>query len=996
MQLNDNAFERANLALSNILNPSSAAMAVTNPDRLSPSERKTWVDNLLGGDAGPLKSAVEFATSPWTIAGLVLTMAYKIPRAGLTLSAEAKMAQYAKSVAPTAMWWQDFHSMFEGTPLPRLFEYVIRTNHLWQKSNGEAVAKLVEGFESAAGPLTEKQAARLSAFMDGLHKAEHPVWALLSDKAHMRVRPPTTLTPTKQELEFVDKMRQVFRSQYDTIMELGGQTKESVTHLKRMGVMIDPSRLKEEYFPHVESMTRDQLRKKYEDWVNAIELDGQTQRYINEQAVNKKMSDRLLNRTEKMLPNEEHLQKLGLWDDNIASAYKKADAGHELGGYRRYSLDLIDVASNYTRGMGRVAAWSVPAPGGKRWVGKLISDELKLLGSQNPYKANIVRDSIIPLASGQLSWEQWVPNMNFSQSKAWAGEVLEKLPLPTGLKDVLRKPLIATQSLSYRRVGAMIQTHFYLSTMGLNPVSPMKNLLQSVITTIPMIGPKYFAAGLKDVAKRAEKYRGFRAAGIESEKAFNEAFGEFAETAFDVGRISPLAHLEDPDTVFHPRSKISKAYDWLADKSLRGFTWTERFNRLVAFYGARAKGLDELPGLRYMFPVTGESAVLAKGPLKFKDGTRTLFGQAVQDYADQVARATQFGGGALNTPLKTLNWWGPIRQFTMFPLRVGGFVLGRGVKNPGILGRMLLGSSAAYYGGKAAGLDVSSALMWGALPDIPSEERPFAPAPLISPFLQVVGSTMNAAAKGDLSELSKALPLLVPFGVAGSRAIGMVAPPIARAVRRPYADYSSPTADGKIPVYSPNKTLIGYYSYWQLMGKALGMGDLQGWQEQAMMKYFLVQRDEIRNLKRSYMEALQGNNVTKAEQINNEYKRRYPTVGPGKGITLTKTEIDGMQLRREVPRIEKLLDTLPPDQRESFAKVLAASLGAAGGDFLGVDPATFGTGTSRSRSGSRPYRPGLQPMPSQTMPSGVGEDAVQNARALADYVGGQGIDALLK
>lgn len=989
-----NAIERAGHAMSNILSGEvgAAGRSVLDPASLSPEERKKLGERMLGEDAGPMGKILDLVTNPLMLAGLVLTARYPVKHASRLLDWENKIGSYARKQGPGMKFLQNFHESFRGTPLPDMFEHVTRVNHTHMHTWTQAMSDAVEEFQKAGGKLTKEVGAKISAKLDGLDKPDHAVWKMLKEKGEFGGAIPT-ITLTKQEARLAQRIRNDLTSQWNMLNRMvGGKNTHLVeAHLEKMGIARHQLKTLDNYFPHIESMGQQQVKDRYAEWMAHMQSSGKAARAQAANAPGKQVGKQVRLRHNAMIPEEDGLKAAGMWNDDIARAYEKADGEtaallrqHATEGtappkdlqlLRRYSLDPLKTYENYTRGMARTKAWSAPPAEGLEPVGMQIMRETRLVEQHNVVKANMLKDTYIPLATGQLSWEQAVPSIRFTQMKAIAAETLQKMPLPKGVKEVLYKPLEKAHNLSWQKLGGLVQGYLYQTTMGFNPLSPAKNLLQSVITTVPLIGPKYTAKGMREVGKRYSKYRQLRASGRNSEQAFSEAFKEFHGTGFDVGKIKPL-DINDMTTdldKYLPKKGLRGAADKLGETSLAMFTASEKFNRLSAFYGGLAKAADELPGTTWRHPLSGRQAVLKKGTMDFEEATTR--------FADKVAHMTQFGGGPLNAPHGTLGWWAPFRQFTLFPSRVLEFALGPALRDHGILGRMMLGSAIAYEGGKALfDQDISTALAFGALPQLGDESQPFGVVPMVSPFLQIVGTGISAAANQDVEELRKLAPIVTPFGVVGSRLASQFAPEAAKLIGRPYADYESRTPDGKIPLYARKGNLIGYYSDAQLFAKSVGLGDINSQQEQALMGYMLKQRDRIRGYRRKYLDAMAANDSRKAMEIKNEYERAYPNMG---GLHLKKSEIVAMQMRREIPRLERLLDTVPPENREALAGVISASLGSAGPDFMGIDPELFATGSARSRMGNRPRRPGVPGLPSPLATGQLGQGGAANAAVQA-------------
>ncbi len=992
-----NPYERARAAAANLSTGDfgAAATAMFTPTSLSPRERRSVAERYLGNDPGPLQEILEVVSNPLIIGGLVLTMMYKVPTASRALDFSNRLQAYARKIPPGMHWLRDFHETFKGTPLPTYFEQVVRTNHMHMKDFTQKFADAVGRFTKKGNVFDRKTSIRISAKLDGLDNPKNQVWGALRSRlgkapeADLGSIPSIRLTAAEQEL--AGDVSFIMRGQWGLVKQglkaaTGNSAKykrSTLMQLRKLGIGLDDLTDLDDYFPHIEALTKSSIRERHREWFAAIQGSGLAARAQAEGMPPRVLAKNIGRRTGAMIPSEDDLEYAGLLTPKLKSAMSalsrvtadkvaSSPEGTVLH-LKRYSLDLLKVSENYTRAMARTTAWNVPPGPSNVSLGNRIVDELKDLSIRNPVKANMVKDTYIPLSTGQLSWEQALPSMAFSEAKEWAATTLTGLKLPKGVRDVLTKPLAMTQDISWQRLGRGIQGYLYQTTMGFNPLSPAKNLLQSVITTVPLIGPGYTAKGMSEVAKRSSKYFGLMRKGMPKEKAFRESFREFAETGFDVGKVKPLEMtLDAMNPGIRLPSKARDTLDAVSDASLKMFTTSENFNRLVAFYGGRAKAVAEIAGKDYYHPLAGKTVKLLKGTEDFEF--------AATQYADLVARQTQFGGGPLNAPYGTLKWWAPFRQFTLFPLRVAGFVTGPGnpltAEGRGVFGRMMLGSGLTYeVAQKAFDADVSQALMFGALPEA-TENKPFAPFPFVSPFLQILGATATAAAQGDLDDLQKIIPLVTPFGVAGSRAASVAFPKVASTIGRPYVDYDTPTADGRYALYTKTNSLIGYYTPAGLLAKAVGLGDVSSQKERALMEYLLKQRDVIRDFRKQYMEALAANDVRRATQIGQAYEKKYPGLG---GIQIKKSDLEALQLRRQIPRLEMLLGTLPPSQRAQLAGVIATSLGAGASSLLGVDPSLFATGTPKSRMGMRPRRPRMSGLPSPAQsgdtPQGMGEAA---------------------
>jgi len=208
------------------------------------------------------------------------------------------------------------------------------------------------------------------------------------------------------------------------------------------------------------------------------------------------------------------------------------------------------------------------------------------------------------------------------------------------------------------------------------------------------------------------------------------------------------------------------------------------------------------------------------------------------------------------------------------------------------------------------------------------EGTPFHPFPIVPPTVGIMGAGAMALSEGTMRPLERVAPLLVPGGIELSRARRLLSPE--------YVDYRKPDGEGRVPLYSQQGVLTGYYSKGQLIGRALGFGTIDAAKERQLMDYLLKQRDEIRSYRREYMESLLDNDVGTAEGVQKEFKERFPSLGK---ITVKARDLDAIRLRRQVTRLERVLETMPKAYRQQYAEMVSLSLGARAESLMGVDPA---------------------------------------------------------
>lgn len=569
-----------------------------------------------------------------------------------------------------------------------------------------------------------------------------------------------------------------------------------------------------------------------------------------------------------------------------------------------------------------------------------LKHEMPLIAEADPLKAAELKGTFLPALSGQLSWEQSVDSLAFSGLKQWGAGVAEALPLPKNLKSKLSTALLSTEGWNANQAAGKLSGYLYDTTLGFNVVSPMKNLLQHVITTAPTIGMKDTMTGMTKALTGFREVFDLRRKGFSPEAAFEKVFPEFM-------RLNPQSattqHLIDLGSAtgegLSLTSKGEKAWRKFADKAMTLFTKSEQFNRLTTFYGARAKAVRELPGTKgVVHPLSGIEKVWKRGEAEF---------QEIADmFAQDVTQMTQFGGGPMNTPLMLLK--GPmrnplLRQYQQFSTRILHFGLGpawrlggRGGINPGTAGRALLGSGLAYGIGKELlDTDISGALAFGAVPQLGDENSPFGIFPFVSPAAQLAGSAVKSVATGDYSGLRRNVPMLVPAGIQAARLSTAAAPPIAEWLGRPFADYSRTREDGRIPVYTKKGSLQGYFSPIQLWSRSIGLGNAEGTKEVAMARWLLANRDRIREVRASYIEAIVQGDSAKVEQIQKQYRQMFPGMGD---IQVKKSDIKAYQERFDMPRLERIIESMPKQLRPLYSQILAMSMGHDAQSFLGLPP----------------------------------------------------------
>lgn len=619
---------------------------------------------------------------------------------------------------------------------------------------------------------------------------------------------------------------------------------------------------------------------------------------------------------------------------------------------REYSLKLMPVISQYTHTLAGTNAWTVKG-GGQKVVSML--DELKLKGKVDAvarYQADILENTYIPVAMGRGTFRNSIRAQMWSQATQ---ELAVKLETSKGLRKVLGDGLTdqvlqgmksSKGAFSLLNLERKAAGYFYLSTLGLNPGSALKNTLQLVLTTGPVLGYRTTAAGLGEAMRKSHKYFALRLGPrkLGHDAAIRKAYPEFAEAGLVANPITEEAvqnALINAHEIAALPSGAAKVGDKIQRAMMSMFTASETTVRLGTFEA----------GMLH--------ARRAKMPMN-----------AAIEFSRRMVEKTQFLTGPQNTPFFLLDRSPLTRQLAQFPLRMlefattTAFSLGSGAidprtgkemnllgMNPGTFARMVAGSILALELGDAMGVNTGDALIGGALPTFQPAGKILAPLPIVPPFFQVAGSALAGLGSGDYTELMRSTPLLLPGGTQLFRSMGLLPPGApgselgqvaAKAFQRTYADYSQPAPDGRIAVFSGKGTLKGYYRPWELVRYGMGVkgGDLE--KEQLLLQTMVKNRDQIREERQAFMDARFRNNAKEANQIAENFSKRF-----GFQLPVTTKDMKAMQMRRQMTRLEQVVRTMPPGPaRDGVVQLIAATLGTTGEQILGIDPALLGQGSA--------------------------------------------------
>jgi hypothetical protein len=617
-----------------------------------------------------------------------------------------------------------------------------------------------------------------------------------------------------------------------------------------------------------------------------------------------------------------------------AKVKELTEIGKVLAQPAQYTLNPWDATGRYINSVSTSYAWH----------GTGLGDKILRIGNQPgvfseaPWLKKYLFDDLIPHVRGLKSFPEMQRSIDFTFRKEKIHNWLKATPivettLGKKTKDWLLKYFSDTAgSASAEGIGAKVAHSFYLSTLGSNLAPATKNLLQNYLTTMntPGIGPQGLYRGLmgvgaeKGALAKMSQYVKDVASGVKSTVAFNKAFPEYVK---DMGEASTIVEsMLAGDVAREGYTKmmgVRNVWDKIKTGMLTPFSTSEGFNRIVGYYAGRNSHIFH----------NATQLAKASGPAR----------EAIMSEAGRVGQsltmASHFTGGPLGIPKALINMWAPWRQFMHFPMRYAGFLHGslRMGVDPnkldwGTIGRSLAGSTAAYIGARnILGVDMSSGLMAGALPVPQYEKAPFYPFPLVPPVLSTAGELIRAVGTGSTEKLGSAASMLVPGGIAARKAYRTLAPR--------FAGYKQRTAEGRIPVYNDKGSLVGSYSPLQLSLQAMGLKPEGISAEQGAAQWLMSQRERIRTFRRDWLQALTANDITKANQINKEFQRVYPELGP---MQVKKSDIRAIDNRRQISRLHRIEKGLPAAYRPIFQQVIGeASLGRITADVEGGSSAVL-------------------------------------------------------
>lgn len=962
-RISSSPFERPKISLARIVSGdvSGAARALVDPNALAPSERVTLADKWgLGGDDW-YRSILRMVENPLVLVGMVMAVRYPIPTAKNLFNFAPQLTGLARNVGWARRMIggldETFHGLKAGkTTLPQAYKSLLNDVQVFRESYGKQMAQAIAEFESAGGVFDKRAQVLLVAKLKGQDRGpkaffraieEGPAFDRLAgrvkmamddvyenvfkaaDKRAARIALRRNKMTPEDFAALVDRadsgaadakqtLRVILRSRSNAKAEILEQLRNSGFDTR----IFTAKRLKN-YFP--ERMTRSALdfEKQTQEMVAVSERD-----WGRRQMVGAGTTQHAKERLGKMVPNPDDLDlvKDHLIDGTLPTRLRSRM--RQSTQVRPYSYQFNQVMSSYLHSVSRAYGWTV------RGHGHNIVDAMRRLESSslphNKIRAAMLRDSYIPVALGRQTYKQMLQAAQWDDMRLNLVQSLSNGPLktvlPGGVNKWLTDRLISDGGLfAVRNLQGRLASHFYVGALGANPVSSAWNMMQTILTTIPVIGVKATGQGMGRVFKAAPAYFRARGRGIGHEEAIARTFPEFHRAGLSG---APFAEdvLNSLDrawtTSLQVPSAAKRPYDRVKAAMMSMFTGTETFVRLTAFEGTMAKAAKEGLSAAQAIPI-----------------------------AARVTQATQFLSGPENIPYMFLQSGPLVKQFGVFGAKYVGFMAGtaqeigsgaqRGLmgRNWGTLGRAMAGSALAYEAGQELmGQDFTQGLMFGALPSRPPGSLLY-PIPWVPPVIGLGAAAIEGVATGDFKSLRRQAPILIPGGVQMARMSTVYAPDVARTIGKQYADYDHPLPDGRIPVMTPEGALRAYMTPMQLHMSAMGIppnepGALQ--KEQELQRYIVAQTEKMRFMKRNFLNALEQNDIRTAIGIRTQFDQLYPGMG---GIQITPQDWRAIELRRMVPRLERALENVPADVRPIYGQVISTALAQEAESLMGVDPA---------------------------------------------------------
>jgi hypothetical protein len=237
-----------------------------------------------------------------------------------------------------------------------------------------------------------------------------------------------------------------------------------------------------------------------------------------------------------------------------------------------------------------------------------------------------------------------------------------------------------------------------------------------------------------------------------------------------------------------------------------------------------------------------------------------------------------------------------------------------------------LGVSAIAYEvmKNSFGMDASRGLLLGFLPDFDPEKDESLMLP-VPPFADALYSGVRSVmAGGDRAILGDVVPLLIPGGVAISRALGSLPSSEtlqALGIQKRYAAWDQADAEGNVPVFDQESRLLGMYSGPDIILRGLG-ADMGRFQNQGeVTKFLLKNRDQMRDQRRQWISSVLSNNMMQANKIRANYERQF-----GMPLTVTQQQMREAVKIREQSVASRTVSSMDQDLQQQYRDVMQGTV----------------------------------------------------------------------
>jgi len=626
-------------------------------------------------------------------------------------------------------------------------------------------------------------------------------------------------------------------------------------------------------------------------------------------------------------------------------------------------------------GVGRLKAYKYGAGSASRYsaveeIAKAIKNS-ETSGGDHAYK--YITETLMERIQGNVPMKDYLSEWSSTAAKRFAGwlgnskfmnEVAKGGPAPNrfiqGLKEFAEEPL--TES-SASRTGRNLTTLLYTSHLGFNLGSAALNLFQPLMFANASMGAKAMIKGYGEglsqyfnyVQKRMALPGGIAADPLKVDELRKKVF-RLSNIEMPDGSVSDLLDIRKnafellDSEAFAGAAATGKPglKFWASELPLKIFTNSEIFNRVVTGEAmlAASRNAGQIKGVAKGKIANVFSGGGSSGSIRASDNIR------------QMVQNTQFGSDLVNSPalMQSTGFGLPwVRQFFSFPIRTltawtdTSSMINQGRRTWGVLGfetqgrytammhdfvRMMGASAVMYEAGKnALGVDLSRGLSGQTLYEstivgpmvLEGKDRIAYHLP-IPPAGDILMDAAEALTQDDVSILGTMLPRFVPGGIGISRLLN-VAPRITNpsgylgGLQRESADWSKMNAQGQIPIYRADGSLLEYRSGIKSVLGSLGFNSYMFKNDKELNRFLVKNRQAVVDERRKYLDAMLGNDMAKAAKVKQNFEKRFKFP-----LSVSKMQVDKAIELREVPLKERMYKRMTPDMRPQVRPYLEERL----------------------------------------------------------------------